>query len=160
MKIDLTNIPPEGKEIDLRLNPDWLEGGFGDNRIVGLEGSLYSRIKISPAGSKIIVEGFLSGRLVLRCDRCIEPFIKDLSKGFSVYVSVIPFKGGVEVELLEDDLDLDFLDGGMLDFDCIIREQLILAVPIKTLCRKECRGLCPVCGCNLNTSTCSCALKD
>lgn len=160
MKIDLTNIPSEGKKADFRLTPDWWRPDPDEDRIVGLEGPLSAWIKIYPAGKKIVVEGFLSTRLLLRCDRCLEPYSWDLSTDFRIYLSISPFKGELEVELSEDDLDLDFIDGNLLDPDQIIKEQIILNVPVKTLCTTECRGLCPICGCNLNMTRCSCSLRD
>ncbi|UCH00040.1 MAG: DUF177 domain-containing protein [Deltaproteobacteria bacterium] len=160
MKIDLTNIPSEGKKADFRLTPDWWRPDPDEDRIVGLEGPLSAWIKIYPAGKKIVVEGFLSTRLLLRCDRCLEPYSWDLSTDFRIYLSISPFKGELEVELSEDDLDLDFIDGNLLDPDQIIKEQIILNVPVKTLCTRECKGLCPICGCNLNMTRCSCSLRD
>lgn len=157
MKIDLTNIPSEGKEANFILEPDWWKPDLDEDRIVGLESPLSAWMKIYPAGKKIVVEGSLSTKLLLRCDRCLEPYSWDLSKDFRIYLAISQFKGNVEVELLEDDLNLEFIDGNFLEPDQVIREQLILNVPMKTLCTADCKGLCPICGCNLNTTTCSCS---
>ncbi|MBW2333239.1 MAG: DUF177 domain-containing protein [Deltaproteobacteria bacterium] len=92
----------------------------------------------------------------MRCDRCLETYSKDLTTDFRIYLSMFPFNGEAEVELLENDLNLDFIDDNFLDLDQIIKEQLILNLPMKTLCTKDCKGLCPICGCNLNTGSCSC----
>jgi len=159
MKIDLTNIPSGGKQTDLVLKADWWKPDLDEDRIVGLESPLSAWIKIYPAGEKIVVEGSLSTRLLLRCDRCLEPYGWDLSKDFRIYLSISPFKGNLEVELLENDLNLDFIDGNFLDPHQIIKEQLILNVPMKTLCVTECKGLCPICGCNLNMTRCSCSSR-
>ncbi len=159
MKIDLTNIPSGGKQTDLVLKPDWWKPDLDEDRIVGLESPLSAWIKIYPAGKKIIIQGSLSTRLLLRCDRCLEPYGWDLSKDFRIYLSISPFKGNLEVELLENDLNLDFIDGNFLDPHQIIKEQLILNAPMKTLCVTECKGLCPICGCNLNMTRCSCSSR-
>jgi uncharacterized protein len=159
MKIDLTNIPSGGKQTDLVLKPDWWKPDLAEDRIVGLESPLSAWIKIYPAGEKIVIEGSLSTRLLLRCDRCLEPYGWDLSKDFRIYLTISPFKGNLEVELLENDLNLDFIDGNFLDPHQIIKEQLILNVPMKTLCVTECKGLCPICGCNLNMTRCSCSSR-
>jgi uncharacterized protein len=156
MRIDLTNIPSEGKKLNLRLTPDWWKSDLDEDRLMGLEAPLSASIKLYPAGKKIAVEGSLSTRLVLRCDRCLEPYGWDLSTDFRIYLSISPFKGELDIELSEDDLSLDFINGEFLDPDQILREQIILNVPMKTLCRKDCKGLCPVCGCNLNMTRCSC----
>jgi uncharacterized protein len=159
MKIDLTNIPLEGKRTNFILKPDWWKPDLDKDRIVGLESPLSAWIKVYPAGEKIVVEGSLSARLLLRCDRCLEPYSWDLKKDFRIYLSISPFKGELEVELSENDLSLDFIDGNLLDPDQIIKEQLILNVPMQTLCTMECKGLCPMCGCNLNMKRCSCSLR-
>jgi uncharacterized protein len=156
MKINLTKIPPGGKEIGFSLEPGWWKTDFDEDRIVGLESPLSVRLKIYQTGEKIVVDGLLSARLLLRCDRCLETFIKDVTTDFRIYLSMFPFKGEAEVELSENDLNLDFIDDNFLDSDQIIKEQLILNLPMKTLCTKDCKGLCPICGCNLNTTTCSC----
>jgi len=159
MKIYLTNIPPEGKGLDFSLTPDWWKSDLDEDRIIGLEGPLSAWIKLYPAGKEIVVEGSLSARLLLRCDRCLELYGWDLSTDFRVYLLMSPFKGELEVELSEDDLNLDFIDGKFLDSDQIIKEQIILSVPMKTLCTLKCKGLCPICGCNLNMTRCSCSSR-
>jgi len=156
MKIDLTKIPPGGKEIDFSLEPGWWKPDFDEDRIVELESPLSARLTIYQTGEKIIVDGTLSARLLLRCDRCLETYSNNLTTDFRIYLSMFPFKGEAEVELLENDLNLDFIDDNFLDSDQIIKEQLILNLPVKTLCRKECKGLCSLCGCNLNIERCSC----
>jgi uncharacterized protein len=156
MKIDLTKIPPGGKKINFSLEQGWWKPDFDEDRIVGLESPLSARLTIYPAGEKIVVDGFLSARLLLRCDRCLETYSKDVTTDFRIYLSMFPYKGEAEVELLENDLNLDFIDDNFLDSDQIIKEQLILNLPMKTLCTKDCKGLCPLCGCNLNITRCSC----
>lgn len=160
MKIDLTNIPSEGKKINFTHTSDWWKPDFGEDWIIGLESPLSAWIKIYPVGEKIVVEGFLSTKLLLRCDRCLQPYTKDLSTDFRIYLSMSPFKGESEVELLEDDLNLDFIDGKFLESDQVIKEQLILNLPLKSLCAIDCKGLCPICGCNLNMARCLCSSKN
>jgi len=159
MKIDLTKIPLGGKKIDFSLEPDWWKSDFDEDRIKGLKTPLSAHLKIYAAGEKIVVVGFLSVSLLLRCDRCLETYPKELTTDFRIYLSMSPYKGEAEVQLLENDLNLDFIDDNFLDTDRIIKEQLIINLPMKSLCTKECQGLCPVCGCNLNKESCSCQLR-
>jgi len=160
MKIDLTKIPPEGKRFNLMLPVGWWKPDSDGDRIVGLERPLSGSITIYPAGKNMVVEGSISARLLLRCDRCLEQYGWDLSEGFRISLSLSQFRGEREVELLEDELNPDFMDGDLLDSDQVLKEQLILHVPMKTLCTPECKGLCHLCGCNLNISTCSCSSTD
>ena len=159
MKIDLTNIPPEGKEFKFKFAQDWWKTDFEEERILGLSAPLSAWIRIQPVGKRISTEGSVSTRLLLRCDRCLEPYSWDLSKDFRIFLSLSPFNGGVDVELSKDDLNLEFTQGNFLELEQVIKEQIILSLPMKTLCSAECRGLCATCGSNLNVETCSCPKK-
>ena len=61
-----------------------------------------------------------------------------------------------DIELAEEDLDVDFIRGDEIDLDEIIHEQVHLTIPMKSLCREDCLGLCPECGRNLNAGDCPC----
>jgi uncharacterized protein len=63
---------------------------------------------------------------------------------------------GEDEELTAADLDLDFYTGEVIDLESIIREQIILTLPLKPLCSEDCRGLCTRCGVNLNQERCAC----
>ena len=82
------------------------------------------------------------------CDRCGTPFDK-------------PFHHSIERMLaseLEDEEndDILLLEGGTIDLSELVREAFILNMDTKTLCREDCKGLCPGCGANLNYETCRC----
>ncbi|MEA3360340.1 MAG: DUF177 domain-containing protein [Thermodesulfobacteriota bacterium] len=159
MKIDLTNIPSEGKYIKFNLTPEGWEPDFGNDHIIGLSGPLSGWIKAYLTGRKVAVEGVLSTSLKLRCDRCLESYDEELSTKFRFFLSLIPYEGNLDIELSENDIDINFIDGKYLDSDQIIREQIVFNVPVKAICSTDCKGLCPVCGCNLNIETCSCSAK-
>jgi uncharacterized protein len=61
-----------------------------------------------------------------------------------------------EVELDPADLDVIFYDEPVLPFDDVVREQVLMAIPMKPLCREDCRGLCPECGADWNAGDCAC----
>ncbi len=65
--------------------------------------------------------------------------------------------GEGEREVGEEDLTTAFYRDGMLDLVDLLREQFMLALPMKPLCTEACRGLCPQCGTNLNKTQCGCA---
>lgn len=159
MKIDLTNIPSEGKEFNFKFAQDRLKTDFEDERILGLDAPVSARIKIQPVGKKISIEGSISTSLLLQCDRCLEPYSWDLSNNFRIFLSLSPLTGGIDVELSEDDLNLEFIQGSFLEPEQVIQEQIILSLPMKTLCSPDCKGLCAICGSNLNVTTCSCSKK-
>ncbi len=61
------------------------------------------------------------------------------------------------VELGADDLDVDFYVDDQLDLNRVVETETTLALPMKPLCREDCRGLCPACGGNRNLVACACA---
>jgi len=63
-------------------------------------------------------------------------------------------------EVAEEDLDTSVYRDDQIDLNEVLREQFYLALPMKPLCREDCAGLCPQCGTNRNTGTCSCATED
>jgi len=157
MIIDLRTLPKGPQEFAFRLRQDGWPGNEGDGRIIGLDGPLEVRIRIAKAGSKYILEGSFSGGFRLRCDRCLVPYHRDLDSEFRVFLTLKdPVTTETELEVLDEDLEVDFLQGMEVDVDDIIQEQIYLSLPMKLLCTESCRGLCSQCGLNLNQERCSC----
>ena len=90
--------------------------------------------------------------LDLVCDRCLEPFVRDEEMHFE----------HILVQKLESDGDEDYIlcEGGELEFDELVRTDVLLELPSKVLCSEECKGLCPQCGQNLNFGSCKCEKKQ
>ena len=61
-----------------------------------------------------------------------------------------------EIEVAEEDINTAFYRDGEIDLGELIHEQFYLTLPMKPLCREDCKGLCPVCGANWNQTTCAC----
>ena len=95
--------------------------------------------------------------LELPCSRCLEPFRSPVDSHFDLrYQPHAHNTGEGEREIEEDDLTTAFYEDEEIDLGQLMEEQFYLALPMKPLCREECRGLCPVCGKNLNRETCDC----
>ncbi len=157
MIIDLRTILTAPRHFDFTLEPGWWQGDEEDDQILGLDSPLTVQISISRAGSKYVLEGRLSGRLRLRCGRCLEPFYNDLKSNFRLFLTLPPSDTeNSELELLEEDMSVDFIMGGEIDLDEVVREQIYFSLPMKSLCREDCSGLCPLCGANLNKEKCTC----
>jgi len=156
MIIDLQAITEE-MEFSEVLQEGWWQLRNGDDQILGLDAPLRVRAKVSKAVDKFLVQGTIRGGIRVRCDRCLEPYHRDLESLFHVYL-VAPGKGadGEEIELLDEDMEVDFIKGDTIDLSDIIREQIYLSLPMKSICKESCRGLCSVCGANLNESSCLC----
>lgn len=110
--------------------------------------------------SRYRLAGHVSSRIELSCSRCLEPFVLPVDADFDLrYVPRRENAGEGETEVGEDDLSTAFYDEDQIDLGQLMMEQFQLALPMKPLCRDDCRGLCPQCGTNLNTSTCTCDTK-
>ena len=103
------------------------------------------------------VSGRATTRLQVECSRCVEPIDVPLDAAFDLrYLPQSENAGEGELEVGEDDLTTAFHREGMVDLIELMREQFVLALPMKPLCVEDCRGLCAVCGTNLNKGQCDC----
>ncbi len=106
----------------------------------------------------IRVAGKLATNLEILCARCLEPVPFPVQREYDLlYRPQGSDSGEQEVELQDKDSAISYSEGDGLELEDVLREQLLLAVPIKTVCKEECKGLCPHCGRNLNTGECDCA---
>ncbi len=157
MKIDLRSILHGERKFRFQVGPQWWEEQCRDNEALNLDGALAVTISVSSSGSKYILDGRLKGTVILECDRCLESYRRQLETEFRiVLVARADEDGQTEVELFREDLEEGFISDFVLDLAEITREQVFLALPMKNLCRKDCAGLCAVCGANLNEKSCGC----
>ncbi len=106
---------------------------------------------------QIRVHGALHTRLELVCARCLEPVMEEVGREFDLfYRPMVTTPREEEVQLKLDDTEIGFFRGEGLFLADVLAEQVILALPMKVICRSDCRGLCPHCGANLNSEQCRC----
>ena len=94
------------------------------------------------------------------CARCLEPVRQPLSGTFDLIFR----PGGVDAEpgeraITEDETEIGYYEQSGLLLEDAVREQVLLTLPGRTLCREDCKGLCPHCGINRNLATCECVEK-
>jgi uncharacterized protein len=93
----------------------------------------------------------------LACSRCLEDYALPVDEAFDVlYLPHTPAGAGEERAVEDDDLSTAFYEDNVIDLGQLMQEQCYLAVPMKPLCKEDCRGLCPECGTNFNTASCEC----
>jgi uncharacterized protein len=103
----------------------------------------------------------LNGRvhttLELPCSRCLEPCRWTVDEPFELTYEPRPARAAEnEREIADEDFSAAFYDHDEIDLEQLLRERLEMSLPMKPLCSEDCRGLCPVCGTNLNRGTCDC----
>jgi uncharacterized protein len=95
--------------------------------------------------------------LELPCSRCLEPHWLPVAALIDLrYLPASEMKTDEEWEIQEEDFEVSYYRDDQIDLNELMREQFYLALPMKPLCREECRGLCPQCGINLNVDACEC----
>lgn len=105
----------------------------------------------------IRVAGRVKTAVCLECSRCLGEFEQRLDSAFTIfYTKAAGVAQDEEVELAEEDLISVPYAGDELDFAPELEEQVLMELPLKPLCTDECKGLCPVCGANLNAVECGC----
>ena len=157
-QVALKTIPDLGLEVAIDLGPQWFarwreeepDLEFAAARITGT-------VRLEKHALDILVRGNLAGRLDLACSRCLAAFAAPVEVAFDLLLVPGPAAAGPQdEELTPPDLDLDYYTGDVVDLESILREQILLLVPLKPLCAESCRGLCPQCGADLNHETCTC----
>jgi len=102
--------------------------------------------------------GQLQTTLEIPCARCLEPVVQDVKRDFELLYRPLGIDAGrEEMSVTGAEAEIGYYSGDGILLEDVLREQVLLAVPIKAICRQDCRGLCPHCGKNLNVEQCSCA---
>ncbi len=163
LRISREKVTWEGLDVPFQVGPEWLASW--KERDPGLEFDLKEplsgEIHLEKHGGAVLIRGRLAGELMLACGRCLATFGWPLSAEFDLLLEQgTPTASGEEVELSAADLDVDYLTGEEIDLEAVIKEQVLLALPLQAVCREECAGLCPACGANLNEEHCTCAGVD
>jgi DUF177 domain-containing protein len=105
----------------------------------------------------IRLRGDLATRLEVSCARCLEPVAHDVARNFELlYRPQGTDAGPDERPVAGNEAEIGYYQGDGLQLEDVLREQVLLALPLRSLCSEQCRGLCPQCGKNLNLETCSC----
>jgi uncharacterized protein len=150
--LDLEGVPPDGQVIVRSIDPSTLQGDSHDFRIAGA-------VRISGRLDRAEGRAFrLSGRLAssveLSCVRCLESFAAEIREDLDLLYlpqsENVATDGGKDHGLGDDELDVSFYRDDEIDLGHMIWEQIVLALPMKPVCKAECQGLCPDCGVNRN----------
>ena len=103
---------------------------------------------------RILLEGELSLTVEIPCDRCLDPVAVELSLDFTKKVELNQSK---DDNMFSDEFDeSNYIDGYTLDVDKLVYNEVLIGWPTKILCSEDCKGICNVCGQNLNLGTCDC----
>jgi uncharacterized protein len=154
----------------MRIELENLEGGKGDfahvyqpdelnplDPRVRLTGPAAITGKIRLSGNEVFVNGHIDTRAQVECDRCLQSIEAPVTADFALeYITGSEYESSQVAELTEAEMSVSVFDGEAIDVDEIVKEQVLLTVPTRMLCREYCKGICPECGIDRNMGECSC----
>ena len=157
MRIELVNLEHGRADFAHVYKPDEL--GALDER-VQIVAPVDVAGKVRLERTEVFVNGHIETRAQVECDRCLQRIETPVDADFDLqYITGTDYESTSAAELTEDELSVAVFDGDTIDVDEIVKEQILLAVPTRMLCRPDCKGICPDCGVDKNTGDCGCA-KD
>lgn len=177
MVVTIEQIRDEGLKLDEQVPVEQLQdalAGTDSGKDTGFRVRAPSMLHATfrKVSGGVLLTGKLTAHIVAPCKRCLTDVNLDLPVSFTL--NLIPQKAMVarddEAEETGDggeqegsfdleDADQEAFDGKTIDLDPIVREQVLLALPMDAVCREDCKGLCPQCGINRNEKQCSCEEK-
>lgn len=149
---------------EIEIRPLEFDASFAPGEIDLLDpalrqsGDLVARAKVEYLASveEIRMRGELRVLVETDCERCLDRATFSLHREFDLFYRSNDSEGAGEHALREGEIEISFFDGDGLDLKDVLREQVLLGLPMQRLCREDCKGLCPQCGVNRNTVGCSC----
>lgn len=156
MRIEVESLTGAGKPFAHTYRPE--EVALDEDEHARLTSPAQVEGTASRKGEEIRLRGKIKTEVEAACDRCLAAVRLPLEVEFDT--AFVPQESEAKrtenVELLSADLGLAAYEGDAVDLDELVREQIMLALPSRRLCREECKGLCPVCGADLNAGECEC----
>ena len=162
MEFKVSELEKEPIEFDLAIPPGRV--GFGDEaqQEGNLETSGRAEVIHEHRGPREIVadirlRGHVAGNFRVPCARCVEPVDVPLETDFDLIFRPIGADAGAsERSITAPETEIGYYQGDSLLLEDVLREQVLLSLPVRTLCKPDCKGLCPRCGQNRNSQECSC----
>lgn len=154
MKLDLTQI----RQPELPFEATYALDRFsGEGQEYTVAAPVVLRMTIYKDKERFRLAGRVTTTLELACSRCVEPYLLPVDQAFDLrYVPQKDAGDFAEREIGVDDMSVAFYEEESIDVRQLLEEQFFLALPMKPLCRSDCRGLCGKCGTNLNQTACGC----
>lgn len=117
--------------------------------------------RIRRDGKDVELQGEVHAKVEVVCGRCLQPVALPIAAEFNErFVRAVSWAAEEQHELQAEDLNIAVFDGEGIELNDLVREELLLAVPVNVLCRENCQGLCPTCGIDRNLNNCQCASDE
>lgn len=152
MRLIVSDISEDGlhKEADLQITAG--EDAQTEDAHVSIDVHKY--------GKRVLIKGTAEMPYLFACSRCLKEFHLPLRADFEEEYLPVTEVSGAEDESAAKELEPGFYRGDEININELVREQMLLAVPMKPLCKPDCLGICPRCGRDLNDGICGCKEED
>jgi uncharacterized protein len=164
MFLDIKDLEVRPREFEENFQPGVIDLAQEVRQITPLRASGRAELVEEHHGKHEVIQdirlrGRFSAGLELQCARCLEPVRHDVNRQFELlYRPLGADAGRDELSVTDAEAEIGYYQGKGILLEDVLREQVLLALPLKTICRENCKGLCPQCGRNLNQEQCSCAI--
>jgi uncharacterized protein len=162
MEFKVSELEREPIEFDLELAPGVVDLGEEAEQVGDLATSGLAEVLHEHRGPKDIVadirlRGQFAGRFQVPCARCVEPVEIPLASDFDlIFRPVVADSEPTERSITAPETEIGYYQKDSLLLEDVLREQVLLSLPVRTLCKPDCKGLCPRCGQNRNSQECTC----
>jgi uncharacterized protein len=162
MEFSVSELEREPIEFDLALAPGKVDLGNearqeGDLATSGLAEVIHEHRGPKDIVADIRLRGKFAGRFEVPCARCVEAVEIPLAAEFDlIFRPVEADSEATERSITAPETEIGYYQRDSLLLEDVLREQVLLSLPVRTLCKPDCKGLCPRCGQNRNSQDCSC----
>jgi uncharacterized protein len=149
-------------DFDLQFKPGAIDYGEEARQTSPLAADGRAEVLHEHRGPKEIVadirlRGHWSGDFEVPCARCVEPVPTPLTGDYDLIFRPLGADAGApERSISAVETEIGYYQKDSLSLEDVLREQVLLSLPVRTLCKEDCKGLCPRCGENRNSQACSC----
>ena len=164
MFLDIKQLELHPLDFEEEFQPDVIDLGGEARQVTPLKTAGRAEVVEEHHGKHEIIKdirlrGRWSAGLELQCARCLEPVSQDIARDFELlYRPLGADSGRDELSVTDAEAEIGYYQGDGILLEDVLREQILLALPLKVTCSEDCRGLCLHCGKNLNQEKCSCVV--
>ncbi len=157
LKLNTKELPEGETQLELECAPAAIDL---PEKVITIDGKVACRFRIYKNGDRVDVRGSVSFAYSLVCSRCLKEYRSAGEEKIVLYCRRAEASScSGESELSDEDVMTCYYRENTIDLTSSVRDAILLSVPMKPLCSPECKGLCPVCGKDLNVDRCSCTLE-
>jgi len=162
MEFKVSELEREPIDFDLELAPGAVDFGDEAEQAGQLAAAGRAEVLHEHRGPRDIVadirlRGRFAGRFQVPCARCVEPVEIPLGADFDlIFRPAAADAEATERSITAPETEIGYYQKDSLSLVDVLREQVLLSLPVRTLCKPDCKGLCPRCGENRNNQPCNC----